>query len=437
MRVFRHAVVAAILFHSFLSHAATDGAIETTDKSSAVQWKPLLEQSAYFLTLKHGFRLATEPGTRSGVQGPFFKNYFHSVASLRGWSDGDPGIVNYVGHPMQGAVTGFLFTQNDFRYRNVQFGSSRAYWKSRLRATAFSWVYSTQFEIGPFSEASVGAVQSHWPQHGFVDHVVTPTFGLGWQITEDALDRFVIQKIENKFENKFVRMMARGWLNPSRSFANILRGEVPWHRDTRPGVSSYRSGTGYIQPDDEPAAEGGLPTVEFMPMVQFLSFGGGQCLGGGAQAGFRLNPNWYAVGSVTGCGISDLGPGVSADSLQYMVGLQWKARPQAKWSPHLQFLLGGARTSREVMDEEKRRQIHKDWQGRHEPMPYDQFASRTESNGLALAAGGGLDYRLTRALSFRVAGIEYNRSFARELEGVKLQEGLRASMGVVLNMGNW
>ena len=60
----------------------------------------------------------------------------------------------YVGHPMQGAVSGYLWTLNDPRYRNVVFGRNPEYWKSRLRAGAFAWAYSEQSEIGVISEAS-------------------------------------------------------------------------------------------------------------------------------------------------------------------------------------------------------------------------------------------------------------------------------------------
>ena len=172
-------------------------------QAEGIQWRPLLEQSLYFLGVQHGFRLATEKGTRGGFSGPYLRNVAKSIGSLRGWSDGDVALVNYVGHPMQGAVTGYIFAQNDPRYRRVQFGTSRAYWKGRLRATAYSFAYSTQFEIGPISEASIGTIQSRWPQQGLVDHVVTPVIGLGWQVAEDAVDRLVIQKIEDRIGNRW------------------------------------------------------------------------------------------------------------------------------------------------------------------------------------------------------------------------------------------
>jgi hypothetical protein len=405
--------------------------------SDSIQWRPLIEQSMYFLGIQHGFRLATEKGTRRGFEGPYLRNVATSVGSLRGWSDGDLALVNYVGHPMQGAVSAYIFAQNDPRYRRVEFGSSRAYWKGRLRATAYSFAYSTQFEIGPISEATIGTIQSRWPQHGMVDHVVTPVIGMGWQVSEDAIDRFVIQKIENRIENIWVRMMVRGWLNPSRSMANMMRGDSPWHRDTRPGIKSYRRGMSYVDNSGRGSDPQPTPVFEFAPRAQGTILHGGQCVGGGAQGAYRLNPNWYAVLDISGCKMLDMPVNVSSDSLQYLAGLQWKARPEARWKPHLQFLLGGNKTTREVIDPEKRKLVLEANRGTGQTMPYDQFAVRTEANGLAMAAGGGIDLKITNALSWRVAGLEYVRTFSREFENVRSQEGLRASMGFVLTMGTW
>ena len=122
---------------------------------TGVDWSALLRESFAFLTLEHGFRYMTENGTRHPHSG-FVKGYVDSLNNLHGWGDGDPFLVNWVGHPMQGAVAGFLFAQNDRKYRFVEFGKNRWYWKSRLRATAYSWAYSEQFEIGPLSEAALG-----------------------------------------------------------------------------------------------------------------------------------------------------------------------------------------------------------------------------------------------------------------------------------------
>lgn len=165
--------------------------------------------------------------------------YVNSVTNLHGWADGDPIMVNYVGHPMQGSVSGDIWIQNDPKYRTAEFGRNRRYWVSRLRAATFAWAYSEQFEIGPISEASIGHVQNYFPQQGFVDHVITPAVGFGWMVAEDFLDRYVVKRIEAWTTNRcalrplrVIRMVARGGLNPSRSFANAMAFREPWHRDT-------------------------------------------------------------------------------------------------------------------------------------------------------------------------------------------------------------
>jgi hypothetical protein len=203
-------------------------------------WGSALQQSFRFLILEHGFRIWKEPTTRKELAGPFFADYIESVKGLGGWGDGDEFYVNYIGHPMEGAVAGFIEVQNDPRGSKMQFGS-KGYWKNRLRPMAFAAVYSTQFEIGPISEASIGNVgkdrRESLPNggQGFVDLVITPTVGTGWLIGEDILDKYVIEKLERKTSNRFLQMMLRG-LNPGRSFSNMLAGKVPWHRDTRGGV---------------------------------------------------------------------------------------------------------------------------------------------------------------------------------------------------------
>lgn len=216
---------------------AGEGAGGELAGKTGVNWKGLFWQSSFFLGLQHGVRLATEPGTREGLKGPFFDNYARSVGNLHGWADGDEFYVNYIGHPMMGASAGYIFAQNDAaRFKYVEFGKNRNYWKGRLRAFAFSSLYSAQFEVGPISEASIGSIQSRFPQQGFVDIVATPTLGLGWMVAEDALDKYVIAPLERKFRNPYVNLMLRGWLNPSRSWANMMGLKVPWHRDARGGV---------------------------------------------------------------------------------------------------------------------------------------------------------------------------------------------------------
>jgi len=138
---------------------------------------------------------------------------------------------------MMGSITGYLQRQNDPQFRAVNFGRSATYWKSVARSLAFSAVFSTQFEIGPISESSLGNSGKIPGTQGFVDLVVTPTIGTGWMIGEDALDRYLIRRVERATSNPWIKLAVRTGLNPTRSFANLLRGKVPWHRDDREGVS--------------------------------------------------------------------------------------------------------------------------------------------------------------------------------------------------------
>jgi hypothetical protein len=202
-----------------------------------VNWPGVLNQSAFFLAVEQGYRLGTQPGTREALKGPFFDDWFTSVKATKGWGDADDFLANYIGHPMQGSVTGFIFAQNDPKGRYQTFDWSSPYWISRLKATAWSAFYSTQFELGPVSEASLGNVGYPGSSlSGAVDLVMTPLGGLGWQVGEDALDKYLIMRIEGWTGNRMIQTLARGFLNPTRSFANIMRLKVPWNRDTRPGI---------------------------------------------------------------------------------------------------------------------------------------------------------------------------------------------------------
>lgn len=225
------------------SHPGITPVISPQPRSEKFHWRPALVQSARFLAVQHAFRLSTEPSTRQELGGKFFSDYFDSVLGFGGWRDGDPFMVNYIGHSMQGSVTGYIQVRNDPKGQYLELENSKAYWHSRLKATAWSGVYSLQFEFGPFSEASLGNVGKMPPQayeHDInskmatVDLVITPVAGLGWMLAEDALDKYLVKRIERKTDNRVLRALARSVLNPSRSFANAMASRLPWHRDTRP-----------------------------------------------------------------------------------------------------------------------------------------------------------------------------------------------------------
>lgn len=200
--------------------------------STTFQWQPAFRQSLTFLSMQQTFRVALQPDTRAQLKGPYLRDWLTSVSNLRGWDDGDTVMANYVAHPMQGAITGYIQVQNDPKYREARFADD-GYWRSRLRAFLWSSIYSTNYELGPLGDAAIGNLGLPPNSKGAVDLVVTPTLGMGWMMTEDALDRHLIAKLEQRWQHPVPRMLLRAWLNPSRSMANVLRGRWPWFRDDR------------------------------------------------------------------------------------------------------------------------------------------------------------------------------------------------------------
>jgi hypothetical protein len=208
----------------------------TANHGGGFQWAAALKQSFLFLGVQHGYAM-TQAKTRRELRGPFFKDYFRSVNKLGGWADGGRFFTNYISHPMEGSIAGFIQIQSDPKGLRREFGKSRGYWTSRLKSMAWNAAYSTQFEIGPISQSSIGNVGLHTSLDGkkrkmaYVDLVVTPTLGTAWLIGEDFLDRFVVRRLEMKAGGPLTRNAARVLLNPMRGAANLLRFKAPWHRD--------------------------------------------------------------------------------------------------------------------------------------------------------------------------------------------------------------
>jgi hypothetical protein len=417
--------------------------VEPKPEEKTVNWRGLATQSYRFLVLEHMFRIATEPGTRQGMKGPFFPTYLESIRSLHGWADGDPFYVNYVGHPMMGAIAGRIWEQNDHRYREVEFGASRDYWKSRLRASAFSFAYSAQFELGPISEASIGKIQRVWPQQGFVDLVVTPVAGLGWTIAEDALDKYIVRRIERRFTNPYLRMLVRSWANPSLTLSNVLAGNVPWYRANRGGVfapDSHELRPSRIDADDIPNPPDGVAPFEFNMSFQPQVFPGtgASCMGGNGSAAFRIGAEWQLVAEAGGCKMVGLPEHVSGDSLTYMLGPRWKPAGTRRLSPHLQLLVGGQKVTQELFSPEQWSKWENTVTTTPNPARYrNRYVQRDEANAFALSAGGGLDLKLNDALALRLANLEFRHAWMRPVNGIDFGTGVQFSTGLVLRMGTW
>ncbi len=419
-----------------------------------------MAQAFEFIAIENAFRVATQPETRATMGGPFFRGYARSIDNLHGWADGDPFFVNYIGHPMQGAVAGFIFVQNDPRYEKAEFGKNRAYWKSRLRATAFAWAYSAQFEIGPLSEATIGHTQAYYPQQGLVDHVVTPSMGLAWMIAEDSLDRYVISPIEHHTTNAWITMFARAGLNPSRSMANLLRGEVPWHRDTRPGIFGNKRDLA-LAPDppvpnsttDSKVAAGEEssnhlidPGVYRDPIFQVgMQYGlfafsartaAQVCNGGSVTLGYSVNSWLKIIADVGGCKMIPSEPNVSGDATVYLAGPRVNLPRFGRWQPYVQLLAGGNKITTEtvypnlrppqsVIDALQPYQTH------------SLYTNANQTNSWAMEFGGGVEYAMTSALAFKALEVAELHTWARPLEGRDYNDALRVSTGLVLRFGTW
>jgi len=196
--------------------------------------KGALGDSIRLLLIEHSTRILFQPKTRRELGGPFFRDYFRSVRMPESWGDGDKWAVNYIGHPIHGAASGFVWLDHEDGAHDPKLGFSREYWASRGRATSWAAVYSLQFEFGPLSEASIGNVGLRPNTTGWVDHVVTPAGALAFMVAEDAVDRYLIVRIESWTDNPLLRAAVRTLLNPSRALSNSAQGRMPWGRPFRP-----------------------------------------------------------------------------------------------------------------------------------------------------------------------------------------------------------
>jgi hypothetical protein len=216
---------------------------ETRARECRMHWKPMLLESALFNAFENGGNLYTGYWYRyETMHGKWWDRYIASADQWRWdrWSDDNPLLDDYVGHPIMGAITNSIWIQNDPKGMTLEFRNSSDYWHSRMRALAWTTFYSFEWKLGPLGEASIGHNGDHFffdkgvltNETGWVELVTTPVGGLGWTIAEDYLDKHLVTKLEDKSHNPILLTMAN-FLTPARGFANILRFRPPWYRDSR------------------------------------------------------------------------------------------------------------------------------------------------------------------------------------------------------------
>ena len=266
--------------------------------SGSYHWSGLLAQSLFFNVVENTFRAANDDQIRRLLANkPFWHDWAASMKqfNMRRWNDGDDFLVNYVGHPMQGAVSGYIEIQNDPVGRELEIGASREYWKSRSMAFLWALAYSTHSEISPAGEAGIGneggwtypikCKEKSCPQWnpatmhstnntGWVDFIITPTVGTLWLLAEDTLDRYISDRFQGDHVNALGPSFLRAALNPSRSMANLMRLQSPWYRDRQHDPELENTFIVRVQPTEEELAERGpLRRVAIAPFFQTMPIG--------------------------------------------------------------------------------------------------------------------------------------------------------------------
>ena len=430
------------------------------------QWKSALAQYWFEISIQHAWRFVHEAGTRDAIEyGPWFNDWVDSIGETRGWDDGDGWHASYVGHPLNGGIYGFMEQQNDPLYRKVEWGDGRIYWISRLRAMAFAAIASTQWTLGPASEASLGNVQLH-SSPGFIDIVQTPTLGVMEMMGEDMLDRYVVIPLENHTANPFLILAARSLCNPARSFATLMSLHTGWRRENRPGlfgenhtlrkelVGQYKQGLirapfGPHTPEERAVMNQTVEThhpkeapIELQAYAIYENFlNGRNCLGGGGQGAARIANAWQIVSEVNGCMVINTPKNESSDSVLFSAGPRWTPRATHRFSPFAQVLFGGRRLTYEVQNPELRHSLIDAWDNGNGTLPHypkrSAYQEEYQALGFNLTMGGGLDASFGRAFAWRVLDLNYSHSWMPEVHSIDASNGVQLRTGIVLRIGNW
>jgi hypothetical protein len=283
---------------------------------------------------------------------------------------------------------------------------------------------------------------------------------------EDAADRYLIVGLENRTANGPLIVLARCFLNPGRSFANVMAFKLPWNRDTRIGlfgenhvlrkemVADYKYGSG-----EKPFEFLGRPSdssdtgpdhvypkeasIELTAYPYFERFSGGEnCIGGGGSGAARVSPTLQIVAEVNGCLIMGMPTYTqSADSLFYGAGPRWTPLAAHRVSPFAEFLFGGRKVTYEVDNPTLENTLLNQWNDgngtlAHYPKRSD-WSTEVAKNGPSLSAGGGLDVVVTRPFTWRVLNVQYTHTWMSDVEMIHAQNGVRVTTEAVLRIGTW
>jgi hypothetical protein len=281
-----------------------------------------------------------------------------------------------------------------------------------------------------------------------VDHVITPTLGTGWTLAEDVLDKYLIRRVERSTDATWLRLVARLGLNPSRSMANLMAFRMPWRRDDRPTIYwdhelERRRLTAQGGPVMEPGGRSEeTPVAEVTAHSHVLMYNPRNsestlCVGGGAVGQWNISTAWSLIADIGGCKLTGLDEYRSGDSLTYLFGPRWNGRKWRRVTPHVTALFGGNKINQEEMLPDRMRELELqgiDWkQNEYHP----EIANDYEKNAFAFMAGGGVDFTVHPALSFRLANLDYTYTGLAEFRGRRYTHGIRFTAGMTLRFGTW
>jgi hypothetical protein len=375
-------------------------------------WRRALTESFAFLLIEQAYVVHTDFNWVVSENGIPFNHYWRdykqslSAWTQSGWNDGDPNWFGYVGHPIQGALTGFIQIQNDPRSEKLEFSNTKEYWWSRFKAALWNTAYSTQWNLGPVSEVTVEKYgtkdRAPWTYAGTfpcshhcltgvgqIDIVMTPLGGTGWLVGEDILDRTIVRRVEGATQNRFIIDAIRCALNPIRGGANILHGKQPWYRASRDGerINIFSDPKTVVSSSETPNAR--VPNRgDFF--IGYSHLGSSHCQAIFSHARVTCDPTSAQAANLGGWNIS-----VEKKFLRYFGGV---ADISAQYGTvnERNFLLG-IRGGAEV--------------GRLRPFVQAMIGAvhAQENNFLGLASnttfaedlGLGIDFRLVRRLSWR------------------------------------
>ncbi len=284
----------------------------------------------------------------------------------------------------------------------------------------FGGLARTQWKIGP-PASMVSDVMLH-ASCRFITLADTPILGAIAMIGEDAADRYLITGLENRTANRLAIALARSFLNPGRSFANIMAFRVPWDRPTRMGIvgenfrirqellADYKT-TGerpfeYIRPVKlEPESypkEAPIELTAFPVFEAFSDGGAGPCVGGGGSGAARINPEWQVVTELSGCLVMGMPQGnQSGDSLFYGGGLR-SALANSSFHLLTQVMFGGEKVTHETDDIALRKKLLAEWDDGNGTLPHypkrSDWSVEVSHNGPSLGVGGGFDVVMTQPL---------------------------------------